>query len=139
METIYSRLRAWRWQEAQSLNLPSFFILSNAHLAGVAVARPTTLEELGECPGLGPKKLAQFGAQLLEVLAQAMADGLEPGVAVPEPVPAAEEQPLTEADFAAIAAGLRQELARRLVQRFRGRYSQSQVEEALRRIYNTAS
>lgn len=140
MDTIYSRLRAWRWQEANSLNLPSYFILSNAHLAGVAATCPTTLDELGKCPGVGPKKLAQFGPQLLTVLAQAMADGLEPGVIVPEPAPAPpEEHPLSEADIAVIVSGLQQELAKRLVRRFRGRFSQGQVEEALRRLYSTAS
>lgn len=131
METVYSRLRAWRFQQAVELQVPSFFILSNAHLAGVAAAGPTTLEELGQCPGVGPKKLAQFGHALLDVLAQCRADGLESGVVLPEPPPPPD---LTDADVAEIASGLRQELARRVARRFKGRYSPQQVEEALRRI-----
>ncbi|HLN64250.1 MAG TPA: HRDC domain-containing protein [Symbiobacteriaceae bacterium] len=133
MDTIYARLKAWRFETARSLGVPSFFILSNAHLAGVALARPMYAEELAACPGMGPKKMAQFGADLLAQVQACLAEGLEPGVVpLAEPVPA--QNPLSESDFAEIAAGLRKELARQLVRRFKGRYSEAQVVEALRRF-----
>lgn len=134
MDTIYARLKAWRFETARSLGVPPFFILSNAHLAGVALARPMYAEELAACPGMGPKKMAQFGADLLAQVQACLAEGLEPGVApLAEPTPPS-PGPLSESDFAEIAAGLRKELARQLVRRFKGRYSEAQVVEALRRF-----
>lgn len=129
--SIYGRLREWRGLQARALNVPSYFILSNAHLAGLALAQPTTMAELAACPGLGPKKLSQFGPALLELVAQAAAEGLEPGVEPPSPSPAA---PLSDEEVAEIAAGLRLEAVRLLTRRFRGRYSAQQVEEALTRL-----
>jgi len=113
--------------------VPSFFILSNAQLAGVALRKPATLEELAACPGMGPKKLAQFGAILLEQLALAVAEGLEAGVVEPEPPPAPPES-LSEADLAEILAGLRKELAQRVARRLKGRFTPAQVEQALTRL-----
>jgi len=131
MDTIYSRLRTWRLQYALSLGVPTFFILSNAQLAGVALRSPSSVEELAACPGIGPKKLAQFGALLLDQVCACVAEGLEPGVVVPEVPQAA---PLSETDLAEIMAGLRQELTERVTRRLKGRYSAAQVEEALSRL-----
>lgn len=139
METVYSRLRQWRFEYARGLNLPSFFILSNRHLSGVAAAMPATLEELAACPGVGPKKLAQFGEQLLKQIALCAAEGLESGVEVPVAVPAgpAPEQ-LSDEDMAAIATALRRELAHQVARRLKGRFTATQVEDALRRLSITA-
>ncbi|MDB4897359.1 MAG: UvrD/REP helicase [Firmicutes bacterium] len=133
MESIYTRLRSWRGARARELNVPSFFILSNAYLAGVAAARPTSMAELAACPGLGPKKLAQFGPELLTVLLQCLAEGLEPGVLLPSPQP---EEPaaLSEEALVEIASALRQETAKLLARRFKGRFTAAQLEEALRRL-----
>lgn len=133
METIYSRLRQWRRQRAKELNLPDYFILSNAHLAALAVICPTTAEQLAACPGLGPKKLTQFSEELLALVSQCLAEGLEPGVAPPVATQQPAE-PLSEADLAEIASGLRKEMAQRLARRFKGRFSAAQVEEALLRL-----
>lgn len=132
MESIYTRLRSWRWERARELNVPSFFILSNAYLAGVAAARPTSMDELAACPGLGPKKLAQFGPELLTVLLQCLAEGLEPGVLPPASAP--EEAPVPDDALVEIAAALRQETAKLLARRFKGRFTPAQLEEALRRL-----
>jgi ribonuclease D len=136
MDTIYSRLKSWRRNLAISLNVPTFFILSNAHLAHIALDRPASLEELAACPGVGPKKLAQFGELLLGEIALCMAEGLEPGVA-PPPAPQ-EAEPLSEADVAVILAGLRHQLASQLVRKLKGRYTTDQVETVLSRLSVTA-
>lgn len=134
METIYSRLRTWRLEQARELQVPSFFVLSNNHLAGIAAACPTTIDALGECRGMGPKKLAQFGGALVALVSQCLAEGLPPGVEL-APESAVQTPPeLTEQDLADIASILRRELAQRVSKRFRGRFTVSQVEEALKRV-----
>ena len=140
MDTIYSRLKSWRRNLALSLNVPVFFILNNAHLAHIALDRPATLEELAACPGVGPKKLAQFGEALLTEIALCMAEGLEPGVVPPPATEAAPlvAQPLSEADVAVILAGVRRQLANQVARKFKGRYTADQVESVLSRLSITA-
>jgi|GEM_PF-3418192 len=135
METVYSRLRAWRLNLALELKVPTYFILSNAHLAHVALVRPASPEELAACPGLGPKKLAQFGEALLAEVAAALAEGLEPGVMPPPPPPV---EPLSEADVAEIMATLRQDLAKRIARQCKGRFTEAQVATVLARLAVTA-
>lgn len=140
METIHSRLKSWRRNLALSLNVPVFFILKNAHLAHIAFDRPATLEELAACPGVGPKKLAQFGEALLAEIALCMAEGLEPGV-TPPPAPAQPRlvaEPLSEDDVAVILAGLRRQLASQVARKLKGRYTADQVESVLTRLSITA-
>jgi ribonuclease D len=140
VETLYTRLRQWRSEKARELNLPVFFILANAHLAGVASALPTTIEELAVCKGMGPRKTELFGSEVLALVVGALSDGLEPGVALAPPPPSvAESAPreLSEKALLEIAAAMRKELAARLVRRLGGRYTAGQVEEALKRLGGT--
>lgn len=133
MDSIYARLRQWRLEQARLQNVPSFFVLSNRHLAAVAVAMPITLEQVAQCPGMGPKRLEQFGQQLADLVAQAVAEGLEPGVelvAPPEPEQAPPHE-LTAADLSDIAAAFRREVARQVAKRLKGRFTVAQVEQAL--------
>lgn len=125
MDTTYDRLRQWRRERAREIRRPAYFVLSNAHLEHLALACPTTEEELAACPGFGPKRLAEYGEGLLALLRQAAAEGLEAGVEPPAPAP------LTEEDLAEIAAALRQELVRLLARRFRNRFTTTQLAEAL--------
>lgn len=142
METVYTRLRQWRSEKARELNLPVFFILANAHLAGVASALPTTIDELAVCKGMGPKKTELFGSEVLALVVSALSDGLEPGVLQAPPPPSLEEtappEELSEKALSDIAAAMRKELAARLVRRLRGRYTAGQVEEALKRLSGIA-
>lgn len=137
MDTILSRLRSWRWQKALELSVPSFFILSNRHLAAVAMAAPTSIEQLAECPGIGEKKLAQFGPELVELIAHCVGEGLATGVEPLGSEPAAPPEPgstLSAEDLSTIAGELRRDIAQRLGRRLGGRYSSRQLEEALRRL-----
>lgn len=135
MDTVYSRLRHWRRSLADQLGLPPFFVLSNRHLAGVAAALPATLEDLARCPGLGPKRLAQFGEELVAQVNQCLAEGLEPGIPLPEPEGSAdfgaEGLSLSPDDMLAIVKVWRRDTAARLAKRLSGRFTPAQVEEAL--------
>lgn len=79
-DATYMRLREWRWRKAREVSVPSFFILSNRSLAGIAEALPSSLEALAKCQGMSRTKLAAFGPELLEVIAQDRQADLEPGV-----------------------------------------------------------
>ncbi|HET8930693.1 MAG TPA: ATP-dependent DNA helicase UvrD2 [Acidimicrobiales bacterium] len=63
-------LRAWRTTEARAGGKPAYTVLSDAHLRGIALARPTTAEGLAACDGIGPVKLERWADDILAVLDQ---------------------------------------------------------------------
>ena len=66
---VFERLRAWRAAVAKELGKPAYVIFHDAHLREMAARRPATLTELGTVNGVGAAKLAQYGQQVLDVLA----------------------------------------------------------------------
>lgn len=66
--TAEEALRAWRTAEARSSGKPAYTVLTDAHLRGIALRRPTTATELRACDGIGPTKLERWGDDILAVL-----------------------------------------------------------------------
>lgn len=67
-EGLLAALRSWRRDEARRRGAPPYAILTDAALEAVAERGPRTEQELLEVPGIGPGKVASFGAELLELL-----------------------------------------------------------------------
>lgn len=61
----FDRLREWRQQTAKRDSTPVHFICSDKTLEHLIIARPRTLEDLGNIFGLGPTKISRYGAELL--------------------------------------------------------------------------
>jgi ATP-dependent DNA helicase RecQ len=70
-EPLFDRLRAWRASVAKELGMPAYVIFHDATLRAIAALRPTSLEQLGTVSGVGQNKLAKFGQQVLDALAEA--------------------------------------------------------------------
>jgi ATP-dependent DNA helicase RecQ len=67
----FERLRAWRASVAKEQGVPAYVIFHDATLRSIATLRPATLAELGTVSGVGQNKLAKFGQQVLDALAEA--------------------------------------------------------------------
>jgi ATP-dependent DNA helicase RecQ len=67
---VFERLRAWRAATAKEQGVPAYVIFHDATLREVAVALPSSLEELSAVNGVGEAKLAKYGQQILEALAE---------------------------------------------------------------------
>jgi exodeoxyribonuclease VII large subunit len=65
---LVTALKQWRERTASRLGQPLFKVLNNATIEALAEQQPTTIESLVAIPGLGPKKIAQFGKELLVLL-----------------------------------------------------------------------
>ena len=65
---LFERLRALRRQLADAENVPAYIVFSDAVLARMAAARPTDDAGLLAIAGVGPAKLARYGAEFLRVL-----------------------------------------------------------------------
>ena len=48
--------------------MPAYVVLSDAHLRGIALARPTDAAGLAACDGIGPTKLEAYGEEILATL-----------------------------------------------------------------------
>ena len=67
-EALFTALRALRTRLATEQNVPAYVVFADRTLIDMAARKPTTLDELAECHGVGGKKLSRYGAEFLEVL-----------------------------------------------------------------------
>jgi ATP-dependent DNA helicase RecQ len=67
---VFERLRAWRAATAKEQGMPAYVIFHDATLRQIATEAPTTLAALGTVSGVGENKLAKYGQQILETLAE---------------------------------------------------------------------
>lgn len=67
-DTLWSKLREWRLDQAREHNVPAYMIFSDATLMAIAETAPTTPEELLDISGVGPVKVQKFGETLLDLL-----------------------------------------------------------------------
>jgi ATP-dependent DNA helicase RecQ len=68
-EMLFDELRALRKQLADDRDVPAYVIFPDTTLRALARERPATLADLRRIPGVGDKKLADYGAVFLESLA----------------------------------------------------------------------
>jgi ATP-dependent DNA helicase RecQ len=69
-EAVFERLRTWRTGVAKELGMPPYVIFHDSTLRQIAAAPPTTLAGLALVNGVGETKLARYGQQILEILAE---------------------------------------------------------------------
>lgn len=64
----FEALRAWRTSVAKEKQIPPYMVFSDATLVGIVEARPSSVAQLGAVSGVGAKKLAEYGEDVLEAL-----------------------------------------------------------------------
>jgi len=69
-QTVFDKLRWWRVETARAHNVPAYVIFVDATLREIAKARPTSLEELRGVSGVGEKKLASYGEEIVNLIAE---------------------------------------------------------------------
>ncbi|MBG9389129.1 DNA helicase RecQ [Caenimonas aquaedulcis] len=67
-QSRFDALKAWRAEVARAHNLPAYVIFHDATLAAIAALMPQTLNELRGVSGIGEKKLAAYGEEVLRVV-----------------------------------------------------------------------
>jgi len=76
---LFERLRRWRGEQARKQRVPAYVVLHNSHLEEISARKPTTIHELGAIKGVGLRRAARYGDELLALIR---------GEEAPEPVPA---------------------------------------------------
>jgi ATP-dependent DNA helicase RecQ len=67
---LLAALKKLRRTLAETQGVPAYVVFPDRTLIAMAEARPTTLAALGECHGVGAKKLATYGAAFLALLTE---------------------------------------------------------------------
>ncbi len=87
---LFDQVRRWRARTAHDEGSPAYVVLTNRQLVEIVRQRPRSRAGLGEIHGLGDKKIARYGAQLLSVLwpevppAEAVAEASNPTMSTSE-------------------------------------------------------
>jgi ATP-dependent DNA helicase RecQ len=66
---LFERLRTWRRRVAEARGKPAWTIFDDKALRSIARERPTSPAALLRCRGIGEKRLADFGAAILDLVA----------------------------------------------------------------------
>ena len=66
---LFEQLRRTRMEIAQQESLPAYMILHDSVLRELARQKPRTLEELRGVPGIGERKVTNYGETILRAIA----------------------------------------------------------------------
>ena len=65
---LAKKLRTYAKEEASKRNIPPYGVFPKKVVNEIVIRRPKNLEELKEIPGLGDKKIEEFGEDILEMV-----------------------------------------------------------------------
>ncbi len=68
-EATYERLRSWRLAVARASSVPAFVVFTDATLTAIAERMPADNAALATISGVGARKIDQYGADVLAILA----------------------------------------------------------------------
>jgi ribonuclease D len=68
-ERIFNALKAWRNHTVQSKKVAPVVVASNDLLKAIARTVPTTMDELGEVPGIRRWQIKSFGPEIIDIVA----------------------------------------------------------------------
>ncbi|KQW89088.1 ATP-dependent DNA helicase RecQ [Massilia sp. Root418] len=69
-QAIFDKLRWWRVETARAHSVPAYVIFVDATLREIAKAQPTSLDDLRGISGVGEKKLASYGDEIVALIAE---------------------------------------------------------------------
>ena len=68
-KALFAQLKAWRSEQAKKKGIPAFRILTDRVLDALCAEKPSSVDELLEVKGLGPKLVEKYGSELLRIVA----------------------------------------------------------------------
>ena len=65
---LFERLKRWRGEQARRQQVPAYVVLHNSHLEEIAARKPQSIHELGSIKGVGLRRAARYGEELLALV-----------------------------------------------------------------------
>jgi len=78
---LFERLKSWRAEQARRQRVPAYVVLHNSHLEEIAARKPRTIEELGTIKGVGLRRAARYGEEIIALVRDEGHDGAPGGPA----------------------------------------------------------
>lgn len=69
---LVSALKEWRFDKSRDEDVPLYIIMDNLTLLQIALAAPSSMEDLLAVKGFGPTKYEKYGREILEIVAHHM-------------------------------------------------------------------
>jgi len=69
-EHLAERLRIWRLETSRRLGVPAYVVFDDRTLEAIATLRPTDERSLLAVPGIGPRRLEDYGDEILGIVAE---------------------------------------------------------------------
>ena len=69
-QKLMDRLKWWRMEVARRQNMPAYVILQDVTLREIAVLKPKTPDDLLRISGMGSKRLAMWGSDILKLVSE---------------------------------------------------------------------
>ena len=73
---LFERLRSWRGEQAKKQRVPAYVVLHNSHLEEISARKPDTIHELGAIKGVGLRRAARYGDEILALIQRGGGAGL---------------------------------------------------------------
>jgi superfamily I DNA/RNA helicase len=67
---VAGELKSWRRAVSEEKGVPAYVVLSNAVIDEIARVKPVDADELARVKGIGPAKLIEYGAKILEIVGE---------------------------------------------------------------------
>lgn len=74
-KALFQALRSWRAERAAGMKVPPYVIFSDATLKAIAELRPDSLQDLGKFSGIGERRLAEYGKEVLRIVGSGTHEG----------------------------------------------------------------
>jgi ATP-dependent DNA helicase RecQ len=81
---LFERLRSWRSEQARRQQVPAYVVLHNSHLEEISTHKPRTMHELGAMKGIGLRRAARYGDELLALIHGEEVAAHDDGASAPE-------------------------------------------------------
>jgi ATP-dependent DNA helicase RecQ len=65
---LFEELKRWRGGKARQQRVPAYVVLHNSHLEEIATRKPRSIHELGSIKGVGLRRAARYGEELLALV-----------------------------------------------------------------------
>ena len=65
---LFERLRSWRGEQARTQKVPAYVVLHNSHIEEISIRKPRTIHELGSIKGIGLRRAARYGEEILALV-----------------------------------------------------------------------
>jgi DNA helicase-2/ATP-dependent DNA helicase PcrA len=75
-EELLDRLSDWRARIAATGRVPAYVVFTDATLTALAERQPSSVQELIDIAGIGPRKLGMYGDAVLALVAGATVDSV---------------------------------------------------------------